>query len=172
MNPHQDRKKTSPIGILSICALENITPSSTRFDHVHAILACFNLQRYPKNISALPLKKTHRNLRTWPPWVIWAPAFNHKTGNAAHSGVSEVLFFTNLTSGRNNGERNGLLEGYSARQCAFEDLQPCTNFKIADRRIRSQQKLLLLHVAWQCSNPFAESIVTCLRNKAHVYLLT
>ncbi len=35
-----------------------------------------------------------RGLWTWPPWVICAPAFNHKVGNAAHSGVSKVLFFT------------------------------------------------------------------------------
>ncbi len=35
-----------------------------------------------------------RGLWTWPPWVICAKAFNHKIGNVAHSGVSEVLFFT------------------------------------------------------------------------------
>ncbi len=37
--------------------------------------------------------------------------------------VSEVLLFTKSS----NGERNGQLEGYSARQCAFEDLQRCAN---------------------------------------------
>ncbi len=53
-------------------------------------------------------------------------------------------------------------------------------FKMADRRMRAQHKLKLLDVAWQypdcsllfpCSISFAESFVTCLRNKAHVYLL-
>ncbi len=33
-------------------------------------------------------------LWTWPPWLICAPAFNHKIRNAAHSGVSEVVSFT------------------------------------------------------------------------------
>ncbi len=53
--------------------------------------------------------------------------------------------------------------------------------KVADRRMGPQQKLRRLDVAWQCSDysllfpcsiSFAESFVTCLRNKAHVYLLT
>ncbi len=35
-----------------------------------------------------------RGLWTWQSWVIYAPAFNHKIGNAAHCGVSEVLLFT------------------------------------------------------------------------------
>ncbi len=35
-----------------------------------------------------------RDIWTWPPWVICAPALKHKIGNAGHSGVSEVLFFT------------------------------------------------------------------------------
>ncbi len=52
--------------------------------------------------------------------MIYAPAFNHKNGNAAHSGASEVFFFT---SGRINSRRNGQLEGYSAEQCVVEDLQ-------------------------------------------------
>ncbi len=34
-----------------------------------------------------------------------------------------------LTSGRSNGERNGRLEGYTARQCNFEDPQRRGNSK-------------------------------------------
>ncbi len=43
--------------------------------------------------------------------------------------IGEFLKFcsSHLTSGRNNGEINGPLEGYSARQCVFEDLQRCAN---------------------------------------------
>ncbi len=44
-----------------------------------------------------------RSLWTWPPWVIYALAFDHKIANAAHSGVSEVLCsmkFQKLTTGR------------------------------------------------------------------------
>ncbi len=87
----------------------------------------------------------------------------------------------NLTSRRNNGERNGPPEGYSAIKCDFEDLRRCTNSRCLTRRIRSQQKLLLLDVVWQCPNysvlfscsiSFAESVVTCLRNKAYVYLIS
>ncbi len=42
-----------------------------------------------------------------------------------------LAFFSsqNSTSGRNNGERNGLLEGYSSRQCAFDDPQRCANLR-------------------------------------------
>ncbi len=47
----------------------------------------------------------------------------------------------NLTSGKDNGERNGQLEGYSGRQRTFEDLQRVANFKMPDRRIQSQQQL-------------------------------
>ncbi len=46
---------------------------------------------YPWNITYTFFS---RGLWTWPPWVICASAFNHKIGNAAHSGVSEVLLFT------------------------------------------------------------------------------
>ncbi len=35
-----------------------------------------------------------RALWTWPPWVICISLLSHKIGNAAHSGVSEVLLFT------------------------------------------------------------------------------
>ncbi len=52
-----------------------------------------------------------------------APAFDYKIGNAANSVVSEVMVFTKSY----NGERNGRPEGYSARQCAFEDLQRCAD---------------------------------------------
>ncbi len=69
-----------------------------------------------------------RGLWTWPPWVTCAPAFNHKIGNAAHSGVSEVSKSSqNHTLGINNGKRSGQLGGYSSRQCSFEDHQRCAN---------------------------------------------
>ncbi len=42
-------------------------------------------------------------------------------------GLLNLCSSRNLTSGRNNGERNGQPEGYSARQCDFEDLQRCAN---------------------------------------------
>ncbi len=83
----------------------------------------------------------------------------------------------NLTSGRNNCERNEQLEGYSARQCDFEDLQWCadsrwlTNGSDHNRNYNfsmwpdNDLPILL----FPCSNLFTESFVTCLRNKAHVY---
>ncbi len=56
-----------------------------------------------------------RGLWTWPPWVICARVLNHKIGNAAIAGF--LMFFSSpsLTSGRNNGERNGQSEGYTSR---------------------------------------------------------
>ncbi len=68
-----------------------------------------------------------RGLWTWPPWVICASAFNHKIGNAAHSGVSGVLFFTKPYKWNKQRWKNGHLERNSARQCDFEDLQRCAN---------------------------------------------
>ncbi len=42
-------------------------------------------------------------------------------------GFPKFCSSRNLTSGRNSGERKGQLEGYSSRQCAFDDLQRCAN---------------------------------------------
>ncbi len=120
-----------------------------------------------------------RGLWTWSPWVICSPAFNHKIGNAAHSGVSEVLFFTKSykwnkrrwekwTTGRLLLEIMCFWRPPTVRQ--FQDGWP---------RMRAQQKCKLLNVAWQCpdyslsfpcSISFAESFVACLRNKAYIYL--
>ncbi len=47
-----------------------------------------------KLCSHCSLNYFSRGLWTWPPWVICAPSLNHKIGIAAHSGISEVLFFT------------------------------------------------------------------------------
>ncbi len=93
-------------------------------------------------------------------------------------GFPKFYSSRNLTSGRNNDERNGQLEGYSSRQCAFEDLQRCANFKMAARRMWAQ-KLKLLDEAWQwsyyyllfpCSISFAESL--CLLYFYLLYLLS
>ncbi len=51
----------------------------------------------------------------------YAPAFNHKLGNAAHSGASEVLNFTKSHKSRNNSGK-----GISG------DLQRCTNSRLAN----------------------------------------
>ncbi len=138
--------------------------------HLHSIVP---LNTYPLTFS--------RGLWTWPPWVICAPAFNHKIGNAAHSGVSEDLFFTKsykwkkrrwekLTTGRLLLEIMCFWRPPMVRQ--FQDGWP---------RMRAQQKFKPLDVAWQCPDysllfpcriSFAESFVACLRNKAYVYLLT
>ncbi len=108
--------------------------------------------------------------------MICAPALNHKIGNAAHSGVSEVLFFTKSYKWKKQRWKKWtigrlLLETMRFWRCP-------TVCQLANWRIRSQQKLYFLHVAWlcpdystlfPCSNSFAESFVTCLRNKAHVF---
>ncbi len=122
-----------------------------------------------------------RGLWTWPPWVICAPAFNHKIGNAAHSGISEVLFFT-----KSNMWKKRRWEKWTTGRLLLEIMcswRPPTVRQFHDGwpQMRAQQKLKLLDVAWQCpdysllfpcSISFAESFVTCLRNKAYVYLLT
>ncbi len=43
------------------------------------------------------------------------------------TGFLNLCSSRNLPSGRNNNGRNGQLEGYSARQCVFENLQRCAN---------------------------------------------
>ncbi len=115
---------------------------------------------------------------TWPPWVIFAPAFNHKIGNAAHSRVSEVLRFT--TSYKWKKQRR---KKWTARRLLLETMRfwrsrTMRRFKMAARRMWAQQKLKLLDVAWQCPDysllfpcniSFAKSFITCLRNKAYVY---
>ncbi len=58
------------------------------------------------------LSKCPRGVWTWPQWVICAPAFNHKLGNAVYSGVSEIFFPTNFRS--------------------FADLQRCANSRPPD----------------------------------------
>ncbi len=81
----------------------------------------------------------------------------------------------NLTSGRNNSERNGQLLLETMR---FWWSPTVRQSKLAARRMWAQKKLKLLHVAWQwsyysllfpCSSSYAESFVICLRNKAYVY---
>ncbi len=104
----------------------------------------------------------------WPPWVICTPAFNHKIGNAAHSGVSEVLFFT-----KSYKWKEQRLEKWTTGRLLLEIMYfwrspTVCKFKMAGRRKRAQQKFKLLHVVWQCpdyslvfpcSISFAESFV-------------
>ncbi len=121
-----------------------------------------------------------RGLWTWPPWVICALAFNHKIGNDAHSGASEVLFFTKSYKWKKQRWKNWIPGRLLLETLCFWRSLTVRQFKMADRRMRAQQKLKL-DVAWQCpdysllfpcSISFAESFVICLRNKAYVYLLT
>ncbi len=101
-----------------------------------------------------------------------------KIGNAAHSGVSEVRFFTKSYKWKKQRWKNWTTGRLLCETMCFWRSPTVRQFKRADRRIRSQQKLKLLDVAWECSDysllfpcsiSFAESFVTCLRNKAHVY---
>ncbi len=64
-----------------------------------------------------------RGLWTWLPWVICASAFDHKIGNAAHSGVSEVFFFTKSYKWKKQRWKKWT----NGRQCDFENLQRCAN---------------------------------------------
>ncbi len=118
---------------------------------------------------------------TWPPWVICAPAFNHKIENAAHSGVSEVLFFTKSYTCKKRRWEKWTAGGLLLEIMYFWRPPTVRQFQDGWPRMRAQQKWKLLDVAWQCpdysllfpcSISFAEIFVTCLRTKAHVYLLT
>ncbi len=107
-----------------------------------------------------------------------APAFNYKIGNAAHSGVSEVLFVAKSYNWKKQRWEKWATGRQLLETMCFWRCPTVGQFKMAERRMRAQQKLKLLDVAWQCpdysllfhcNNSFAESSVTCLRNKAYVY---
>ncbi len=117
-------------------------------------------------------------LWTWSLWVICAPTFNQKIGNAGHSGVFEVMFFTKSYKRKKQRWKKWTTGRLLQEALCIWRSPTMREFKMADRRIRSQLKLLLLDVAWQCShysllgpcgNSLAESFITCLRNKAHAY---
>ncbi len=119
-----------------------------------------------------------RGLWTWPSWVIGAPAFDHKIGNAAHSGVSEVLLFTKSYKWKKQRWTKWTLGRLLLETMRFWRSPTVRQFKMADRRMWAEQKSKLLDKAWQwsnhsllfpCSISFAENFLTCLRNKAYVY---
>ncbi len=92
-------------------------------------------------------------------------------------GFLKFCFSRNLTVGRNDGERNGQLEGYSTRQCVFEDLQRCANSKWltngSDHNRNNNSSLWPdCTLLFPCSNSYAKSFVICLRNKSMFTLLT
>ncbi len=66
---------------------------------------------------------------TWPLWVICAPAFTHKIGNAAHSGVSEVLFFTKFYIWKKQR-----LKKWTSGRPLCETIPTLRQFKMADNR--------------------------------------
>ncbi len=128
-----------------------------------------------------PHQYSSRGLWTWTPWVIYASALNHKIGNAAHSGASEVLFYTKSYKWKKQRWKKWTTWILLRETMWFWRSPTVRLFRMADRQIRSQQKLQLLDVAWKlpvysllfpCSISFAESFVTCLRNKVHVFLLS
>ncbi len=72
----------------------------------------FSVAQWPKFMLRLFVRAAFE----LPPSVIFALAFNHVIGDAAHSGVSEVLFFMMSYKWKKQ------LEGNSVRQFGFEDL--------------------------------------------------
>ncbi len=91
-----------------------------------------------------------RGLWTWPPWVICAPAFNHKIGNAAHSGVSEVLLFTKSYMWKKQRWKKWKTGRLLLETMRFWRAPTVRQFKMGARRMWTQQKLKILDVAWQC----------------------
>ncbi len=82
-----------------------------------------------------------------------------------------------LTSEKNNGKRNSELEGFSARQCTFDDFQRYANSRWltegTDHNRNNNFSMWPAHsLLVHCRNSIAQSIVVCLWNKAHVYKLT
>ncbi len=93
-----------------------------------------------------------RGLWTWPPRVICSPAFNHKIGNAAHSGVSEVLLFTKSYKWKKQRWTKWTSGRLLLETMRFWWSPTVRQFKMAARRMWAQKKLTLLRVAWQWSN--------------------
>ncbi len=121
-----------------------------------------------------------RGLWTWSPWVICAPAFNHKSKTfCIHRGFSEIVFLKKPHN-RTAKIRIGQWKGYYMEHCGSRTPQPANKFKMADRRLKVQETQLLLNVAHHCSVlalPLQKLLCWkfcnfLLRNKALVYLLT
>ncbi len=121
-----------------------------------------------------------RGLWTWPPWVICAPAFNHKLKKfCIYRGFSKIVFFRKPHKW--TGElRTGQRKVTPMDHCATETHQLANQFKMVGRWIKSQETQLLLDVVQHCSVlVFPMQKFLCrkfrdftLRNKALVYLPT
>ncbi len=83
-----------------------------------------------KSSDVLHDRVLEKSLWTWPPWVTCAPAFYHKLGNAAHSGVSEILFFTKFHKWKKQRQK----KWPTGRTVCFWTSSAVRQFKIADWR--------------------------------------
>ncbi len=122
------------------------------------------------------IQNVSRGLCTWPPWVICAPASNHKIGNVAYSGV---LLFTKSykwknqrwmkwTNGRLLRETMCFWRSPTLRQ--FQDDWPTD--PITAEIITSQCGLTTfwLFSVISLQQFLVESFVIYLRNKPRVYI--
>ncbi len=71
--------------------------------------------------------------------VICVPAFNHKIGNVAQSGVPEVLFFTNSQKGKKQRRKKWKTGRLLRETMRFWRSPAVRQFKMADWRVWSQQ---------------------------------
>ncbi len=82
---------------------------------------------------------------TWSPRLIFAPAFNHKIGNAAHSGVSKIIVLHEVS------QMQYLPKKWTIGRMCFEDLQPCTTSAWLSARSYPKRKITLwcgLTILW------------------------
>ncbi len=119
-----------------------------------------------------------RGLWTWPPWVICAPAFNHKLKKfCIYRGFSEIVFLRKPHK-RTEEIRTAQWRGYYKEHWGAP--QPDYKFRMAERRMKFQETQLFLDVTLHCSVlVFPLQKLLCwkfrnflLRNIALVYLLT
>ncbi len=80
-----------------------------------------------------------RGLWTWPPWVICAPAFNHKLKKfCIYRDFSEIFFLRKLHK-RTEEIRTGQWKGYYMEHWGSGTPQPANKSKMAERRIKFQE---------------------------------
>ncbi len=83
-------------------------------------------------------------LWTWPPWVVYGPAFHHKLKKFCTFRVSETVLFKKAHKWTDE-LRTGQRKGHSMDYCGTT-LQLVSQFKMADRRIKLQETQL--YILW------------------------
>ncbi len=96
-------------------------------------------RRYVDIIFVVIEKDNWRGLWTWPPWVICAPAFNHKLKKFCIYREFSYIFFLMKLHKRTEEIRIGQCKGFYMEHWGSGTPQPANKFKMAERRMKFQE---------------------------------